>query len=180
MADQDIWTSVSLPYVRPRRSGQPDAWTEEAAQHGHTGSNILREVVELYPPASVGAALGLREDEPAVVRRRTVLLDEQPIELADSYYPASIARGTRLADMRKIPGGAPTLLVELGHELVHVEEDVSARPATEEERELLRLGDHEWVLVLFRRSLSRDRTPIEVSVLTMVPHGRHLRYKLSL
>ncbi|WP_219912478.1 GntR family transcriptional regulator [Nonomuraea fuscirosea] len=179
MADQDSWSSVSMPYVLPRRADQPDAWAEEAAEHGHTGSNVLREVTVLRPPANVGAALGIREDEPVIVRRRTVLLDEQPIELADSYYPVSIAQGTRLADKRKIPGGAPTLLAELGHQLVHVEEDVSTRPATDEERKLLQLQEHEWVLVLFRLSRSRDNTPVEVSVMTMVPYGRHLRYKLS-
>ncbi|MEV5495542.1 UTRA domain-containing protein [Nonomuraea fuscirosea] len=179
MESREAWDSVSLPYVLPRRAGQPDAWTEEAAQHGHVGSQILREVTEVRPPNEIAEALGILTDL-AIVRRRTVLLDDRPVELVDSYYPAALARGTRLAEKSKIPGGAPTLLAKLGYQPVHLEEDVSARPATEEERHLLQLSDHEWVLVLIRVSRAHESTPVEVSVMTMVAHGRHLRYQLSM
>jgi DNA-binding GntR family transcriptional regulator len=179
MTNEETWSSVSMPYVLPRTAGQPDAWAEEAAQHGHVGRHILRDVTELHPPAEVAAALGTQENETVVVRRRTVLLDDRPVELADSYYPVALARGTRLSERSKIPGGAVTLLAEMGYQPIHVEEDVSARPATEEERQLLQLRDHEWVLVLFRLSRARDNTPVEVSAMTMAPYGRHLRYKLS-
>ncbi|MDP4507016.1 UTRA domain-containing protein [Nonomuraea turcica] len=140
----------------------------------------MREVVEIRPPADIAAALLLADGDTAVVRRRVVLLDEQPVELADSYYPASIARGTRLSDPRKVPGGAITLLASLGYQPVHVEEDVTARPASVEEQRLLQLPNDDWVLVLTRRSRAEDGTPIEVIQMTMVAHGRHLRYTLTL
>ncbi|MFI6498721.1 GntR family transcriptional regulator [Nonomuraea typhae] len=179
MTDPEIWKSVSVPYIRSRADGEAEAWAQEAAEHGHTGSQQIRSVTEVQPPRDVRAALGTPDGEPAVVRQRLILLDEVPVELADSYYPVRIARGTRLAEARKIPGGAVTLLDQLGHRPARVEEDISARPATAEERQLLQLADGEWVLVLLRRILAANDEPVEVSVLTMVASGRHLRYDLT-
>ncbi|GAA2272394.1 hypothetical protein GCM10010149_12840 [Nonomuraea roseoviolacea subsp. roseoviolacea] len=172
------WVSVSAPYVRPRHPGEPDAWEQEAAQHGKRGTHHLQAVEEVRPPVQIARALALAADQTAFVRRRLVLADDQPTELADSYYPATIARGTRLAEMRKIPGGAPTLLAQLGYHPHSAEEAVQARPATEKERELLRLRPEDWVLVLSRILRTGDGTPVEVSVMTMVAHGRELRYQM--
>ena len=175
----DAWISVSTPYVKPRDAGAPDAWAQEAADHGHVGTQQLLHVGEVAPPPRVAAAFSCAPTDPVVVRRRLVLLDDQPVELVDSYYPADLARGTRLAEARKIRGGAPTLLAELGHELHHVDEDVSVRLANAEESGLLALQGPSPVLVLQRTSSSRDGRPVEVSVMTMLP-GRHLRYQLTI
>ncbi|WP_312888701.1 GntR family transcriptional regulator [Nonomuraea rhodomycinica] len=171
--------SVSAPYVRPQ-AGEPDAWAQEAAQHGQAGTQLLREVAEIEPPAHIAAALGIQPGETVIVRRRTMLLDGQPVELTDSYYPADIARGTRLAEPRKVPGGAVRLLTELGHTPGHADEDVSAREPTDRERQMLHLPAGEWVLVLFRVLKSDAGRPIEASMMTMLARGRHLRYALSL
>ncbi|MFF5204904.1 GntR family transcriptional regulator [Streptosporangium sp. NPDC000396] len=177
MADT-TWSSVSTPYIRPRKSGEPDAWAEEAAQHGHTGTHQLREVAEVQPPHEVAQALNLSRGDAAIVRRRLVLLDGRPVELADSYYPVAIAGGTPLAEMRKIPGGAVTMLAKLGYEPRAAEEGVKARPATDQERQLLEIQPDEWVLVLTRILRTNDGTPIEATVMTMIADGRELRYKM--
>jgi GntR family transcriptional regulator len=170
------WASTSTPYVTTREGDVGDAWAEEAAQHGGVGTHRLVEVTEVPADRRVAALLGLEAGDLVVVRRRVMLLDDQPVELTDSYYPTGIARGTRLAEQRKIRGGAVTLLAELGHRIDQVREDVSARNATAEEREQLELGDGP-VLVLVRQSLSAG-VPVEVSVMRMAP-SRHLRYELS-
>jgi DNA-binding GntR family transcriptional regulator len=177
--EPDAWISVSMPYVKPRAAGAPDAWAQEAADHGHVGTQQLLHVGEVPPPPQVAAAFRCAPTDPVVVRRRLILLDDQPVELVDSYYPADIARGTRLAEARKIRGGAPTLLAELGHELHHVDEDVSVRVANAEEAGLLALQGPSPVLVLQRTSSTRDGRPVEVSVMAMLP-GRHLRYQLTI
>lgn len=179
MPDPDAWISVSTPYVKPREAGAPDAWFQEAADHGHVGTQRLLHVGEVQPPPRIAAALQVTPTDPVVVRRRLVLLDDEPVELVDSYYPVGIARGTRLAEPRKIRGGAPTLLAELGHELHHLDEDVSVRLANAEETDLLALQGPTPVLVLQRTSSGRDGLPAEVSVMTMLP-GRHLRYQLTI
>jgi GntR family transcriptional regulator len=180
MADASSWVSVSAPYLRPRPPGEPDAWAEEAAQHERIGTQRLREVAEIVPPRRVTEDLGIPAGESVIVRRRTVLLDEHPVELVDSYYPAALARGTGLAKPSKIRGGAITLLAELGHRPLQVQEDVCAREPTREERELLRLDEREWVLVLSRTLLDDKGVPVEMSVMTMIARGRHLRYRLAI
>lgn len=173
------WESVSSPYLRPRREGEADAWAEETAEHKVSGTQQLREVAEVSPPASVADGLGLGSDEVVVVRRRVMLVDDRPVELTDSYYPIQIARGTALAESRKIRGGAVTLLAELGYRLERVQEDVSARPATSDEQRLLALADGEWVLVLVRLARSLEGRPVEMSIMTMTAADRHLRYQVT-
>ncbi|MEZ0074451.1 GntR family transcriptional regulator [Planotetraspora sp. GP83] len=173
------WVGSSASYVSPRAAGQTDAWTEELAVNGRQGSQLLREVAEVVPPLLVAGALRLPEGETAVVRRRVMLVDERPVELTDSYYPLSVAAGTGLAAARKIPGGAPTLLAQLGHVPSEVIEDLTVRPATAAEAEALGLEEGAPVILLVRLVRSADGVPFEVSVMTMVPEGRHFRYSLK-
>jgi GntR family transcriptional regulator len=170
------WTSVSMPYVSGHRG---DAWGAEAAEHGGTGTQKLLSVEEETASATIADMLGLDVGEHVVVRRRIMLFDDQPVELVDSYYPATIARGTRLSDPRKIPGGAIALLTDLGYPPRRVREDVSARLATPHEQTSLQLSDPSCVLVLSRALITGNDVPIEASVMTMVADGRRLRYELT-
>lgn len=172
------WVSVSAPYVTPRAAGSGDEWAAEAAQQGRAGTQRLLEVAEVVPDVEISAALKTPPGEPVVVRRRVMELDGEPVELTDSYYPASIARGTRLAEARKIRGGAVTLLAELGYNVAPPAEDVYADKSTARQRELLNLDEGEPVLILFRRLDSEQGLPVEVSVMTML-RGRRLRYQLG-
>ncbi|MGO1053673.1 GntR family transcriptional regulator [Crossiella sp. CA198] len=169
------WTSVSMPYVSGHRG---DAWGAEAAEHGGTGAQKLLGVDEVVASAEVADALRLNLGEPVIVRRRVMLFNDHPVELVESYYPATIALGTRLAEARKIPGGAVALLADLGHQPRHVREDVSARLATPAERTALRLNDPSCVLLLSRVLSTGLGLPVEASVMTMAD-GRRLRYELT-
>lgn len=170
------WTSVSMPYI----SGRPgDAWSAEAAQHGGKGTQRLVNVGHVPASGPVAEALGVGAGDPVVVRRRVMLFDEQPVELVESYYPLAIARGTGLAERRKIRGGAVALLAELGHQPRHVREDVVARLATSDERAELALEDPACVLQLSRVLFDQDDAAVEASVMTMVAEGRRLRYELT-
>ncbi|MGW4528967.1 GntR family transcriptional regulator [Amycolatopsis sp. NPDC004378] len=170
------WTSVSMPYV----SGRPgDTWSAEAAQHGGKGTQRLVDVGQVSARGPVAEALGVGAGETVVVRRRIMLFNDRPVELVESYYPLAIARGTGLAERRKIRGGAVALLAELGHRPQRVREDVVARLATAEERAELTLDDPACVLQLSRVLYDQDDVPVEASVMTMVAEGRRLRYELT-
>jgi GntR family transcriptional regulator len=170
------WTSVSLPYVSGHRG---DVWGAEAAEHGGTGTQKLLSVDEVAASATVADALGLEPGEPVVVRRRVMLFNDTPVELVESYYPATIARDTRLADSRKIPGGAVAFLADLGHQPRYVREDVSARLATPHELTALQLDDPSCVLLLSRVLATDSGLAVEASLMTMVADGRRLRYELT-
>ncbi|MBM7083321.1 UTRA domain-containing protein [Micromonospora sp. MMS20-R2-29] len=172
------WISVSMPYVTPRSREGGDAWAAEAAQQGGLGTQKLLEVAEMPPAAEVAEALLVDADTPVIVRRRLMMFDGQPVELTDSYYPASIARGTALSEPRKIRGGAVSLLAELGYRPGRVTEDVYTRQPTESQRSALGLAAGEWVLGLTRLLSTAEGVPVELSVMTMVPQGRRLRYEL--
>lgn len=174
------WVEVSTPYLTPHSGSHGDAWAGEASKRGKSGTQVLREVAELVPPLEVASSLELAEDEAAVVRRRTMLLDNTPVELTDSYYPTSVARGTALAEHRKIPGGAVALLAERGFTAAKSVEDVAARPATPEESNALQLPPGAPVLVLDRISYTADGTPFEAAHMVMNPTGRRLRYQITM
>lgn len=80
-----------------------------------------------------------------------MLLDDAPVELVDSYWPLDIARGTPLAGMRRVRGGAAAYLAELGYVPAAVDEYVQADGATEEEGRLLDVPVGSSVLVLVRQ-----------------------------
>ncbi|WP_432027433.1 UTRA domain-containing protein [Streptomyces sp. 1222.5] len=165
----------SLAYVMPRATGQADAWTAEAQQRG---GQRLTEVAEVTPPQEVAAGLHLSPSEDAAVRRRAILLDGDVVELADSYYPLAIARGTALLEKRKIKGGAPTLLAELGFRPRHVSEDIEFRAATEPERTALALPEGASVLALLRTTFTEDGSPFEVQLMVMKA-PRRLHYEIE-
>ncbi|MEU4387062.1 UTRA domain-containing protein [Promicromonospora sp. NPDC023805] len=176
MSGHEQWTSVSLPYV----TGEPgDAWAAEAKAQGGKGTQRLVTVSEQPAPEPVADALGLQPGEQAVLRSRVMLLDERPVELVDSYYPASIAHGTRLAEMSKIPGGAVAHLASLGHPPRRVVEDVTARLATSDEAQKFGLALPAAVVEIFRVILSDDDLPVEVSVMTSPAESRRLRYEIT-
>ncbi len=138
--------------------------------------NRLLSVRELTPPADVAAALGLEAGEVAVVRRGVTYQNDQPVELTDSYYPATIARDTGLAEPRRIPGGAASLLAGLGYAVHETVEDVSAGLPAPEARNALALPAGAPVLLLTRTSLTANLLPVELTQ-TVIPRGRHLRYR---
>lgn len=165
----------SLAYVKPRGTGETDAWSEEARQRG---GQRLAEVAEVIPPREVANALRLSPGEKAVVRRRIILLDGDVIELADSYYPLSVARGTALTEKRKIKGGAPTLLAELGYQPRYVAEDLEFRSANEFERTALDLPEGASVLTVLRTTSTEDGSPYEVQLMAMKA-PRRLHYEIE-
>ncbi|WP_149183518.1 UTRA domain-containing protein [Streptomyces sp. TRM49041] len=180
MGGKGDWVSTSMPYLTPRANGQADAWAEETAAHGRKGTQRILFAGEAPAGEEAAALLGLPADEPVIVRRRVIELEGEPCELTDTYYPVEIARGTALAGTAKIRGGAVTLLAALGHVGVRVREDVTARLATDEERDILRTAADQPVLRLARVTLDTGDRPIQADLMTMPAHRQRLRYEMRI
>lgn len=165
--------------MAPSESGEPYRWITEAAARGQRGANKILDVAEVAVPKRVARALGIEDGGVAVLRMRIGLLDDEPAELVQSYYPVELARGTRLADRRKIPGGSPTLLAEMGYPQRGQDDVVATRSATAVEHELLELPGDVPVLEVFRVVYSDDRRPIEVTVLVKPGHLYKMGYHLT-
>ncbi|MGX1132034.1 GntR family transcriptional regulator [Streptomyces glaucescens] len=174
------WVSTSMPYLTPREQGQGDAWGADAAAQGRRGTQRILHAGEVPAPAEVARLFGIQEGEPVVVRRRLILLDDEPNELTDTYYPVDIARGTALSGTARIKGGAVTLLRQLGHVGTLVREDVTAGIPSEEEKNALRTNQGEPVLRLTRLTLDRDDRPIQVDRMVMPAQRQRLHYEIRI
>lgn len=137
----------------------------------------LVDVEIVTPPADVTIALQLDDGEQAVRRRRILLHDGEPLELSASYYPSSIAEGTRLSAPGKIPGGGPKILADLGMAPRAFVDRVSARPPTRYEVEALDLPVRTPVIRQLRVVLSDDDMPVEASVLIKGAHLYELQFR---
>ncbi|MDJ0340474.1 GntR family transcriptional regulator [Streptomyces sp. H10-C2] len=177
--EQPNHTIVPASYMPPSERGAPDRWMEQAAARSRTGATRILDVAEVPAPRDVARALGLPDGGIAVLRSRLMLLDDEPAELVHSYYPVELARGTRLTDRRRVRGGSPTLLAELGYPPREFVDRVSARPPTTEEFTALELPAEVCVLRTFRVVYSDEARPIEVSVMVKAGHLYELEYRLS-
>src|SRR5262249_13860936 len=120
----------------------------------------LLGVAEVLPPVEVREALRLAENETTFVRRRLLTHRGDPVELSWSYYLSAIARGTPLAASRKIVGGAPKVLKDLGYPQREAVDTLSARLPTTEEVEALELPDNVPVIRQFRVIYSDRDKPV--------------------
>lgn len=165
--------------LTPAAAGAPYPWLAEAAEGRSVARSSLLSVQEVPITGDVAAALGLLPGESAVCRRQLISVDGEPAELVCSYYPVDIARGTALAEGRRIKGGTPTLLTALGHPPRRSSDRVSARVATQEQYTLLRLPGDLPVLRTLRAVYGDDGRPIEATVMVKAGHLYELRYELT-
>ncbi|MBO7940851.1 GntR family transcriptional regulator [Streptomyces antibioticus] len=163
-------------YLAPSAPGEPYRWLAEAAKLGARAQSTLLDVREVRPSADVAAALRLAEDETAVLRHQILSVDGEPVELVKSYYPTAVARGTAVAEKRKIRGGTPALLAELGFPPRLSTDRVSARVPTQEQYQALRLPTDLPVLRTLRVVYSDDDRPIEATVMVKAGHLYELQY----
>lgn len=137
----------------------------------------LLEVSEVQPPAEVAKALNLPEGAKAVLRKRLMRHEGDPVELDHSYYPLAIVEGSELAGRRRIRGGAPRVLAELGYRQRGFSDRVSTRLPTSEEVELLELPKVPIpVIRQFRTVVSEGAQPVEVNVMIKGGHRYELVY----
>lgn len=171
--------SRSTPYVAGATSRAGDAWAQEAASAGAKGTQQILAAGPVKAPADVTPMLGLESGATVIARRRLILADDQPVELADAFYPIDIAGGTPLAQPEKIKGGTAGWLAEHGHNTHRVHEEIAARLPSADEQEALRIGPHDPVLVLRRASYDKGGRVFEAAVMTMRADHRVLAYDLD-
>lgn len=175
---------VSSSYLAPK-GGKWITWKAAAARLGMKGDEKLGRVRSVPAPEEVASRLGIAPGERVVLRPRTMLLDDIPVQLVDSYFPMTIAQGTALAGAAKIPQGAPALLAELGHRCAESVEDLIARPPTPDEDRALgepegRSGMPDGVPVIrvIRTVFDQGGAPVEVCIMTMNADRHRLEYRL--
>lgn len=173
---QPRWNTTSDRYLSPTVG---DAWAAEAAASGQRGTQRILDATTLPAPDDIADLLGLAAGSSVVRRRRLILADDQPVELATSYWAASLAELTVLGDPEKIPGGTARFLAELGYSPAEVREDITAEQAynavDHEGLHALELETLDAVLILTRVLLDHEGQPFQVDV-NVMRAGQHTRY----
>jgi GntR family transcriptional regulator len=150
-------------YSRRHREAGRAPFRAEAEAQGRTACVEVAVIERVPAPAWVAERLLLRGGEQVLVRRNRYLADDEPVQLADTYLPLTIAADTELE--REVPaaGGIYAALEQLGHRLRSIEEQVTARMPSPEETESLALAPGVPVLELRHTSVDQDGTAIEVT-----------------
>lgn len=146
---------------RHRQAGQA-AFIAEAEGIAAPSVDELDVGHEVASP-EVLESLGLPPRAKVLARRRRYLLDGLPVELAASYVPSSMARGTAIEERHTGPGGIYARLEENGHELAEFIEEVGARMPTPEERARLRLPEGSPVLTVRRTAFDTNGIQVEMT-----------------
>ncbi len=158
--------------ARADSAGSVDAWAAEVKSQGREPSEVI-DVGIVVPPARVAERLRMDPSSGfVVVRRRVRYADGQPYQLADSYFPEQIARGTPLAEPRSVsaPGG---VLASLGHIQARFADEIGIRMPTVQEAARLGLPTGTPVAEVTRTGYEADGTPLRVMV-TIAPGDRNV------
>ena len=152
-------------------------WATDDARRQTTVDRIEIETADA--PDHVAAALDLAEGEKALVRSRRYLVDDVPVQLATSYFPERLVRGSRIAEPDTGPGGAYARLAELGHKPVHFREELRARMPRETEAKLLDLAQGTPVIAVARTAYTVDGRAVEVNEMVLDAGSYLLEYGFS-
>ena len=95
------------------------------------------ELVELgpvTPPPEIAERLGLKAGDKGPCPTSSDVRRGQPMQLATSYVPWSLAEGTQMVERDSGPGGISSRLADVGHGPVRFAEEVATRMPTPRKR----------------------------------------------
>jgi GntR family transcriptional regulator len=126
-------------------------------------------------PAVAEAAARLDTDE-VWARRRRYLVDDRPVQLATSQFPADLVEGTRIVEPDTGPGGVYARLAELGTAPAHFTEEIRARMPSPDEARLLELPAGTPVIVVWRTAFTAEGRAVEFNEMIMDSASYVLQY----
>ena len=134
-----------------------------------------REIGRTTAPDRVVRILGTGKTKP-LVRRRVLYANDEPTQIADSYYPWSIAKDCpALLEADTGQGGSYGRLAEVGYGPVRFSEEVDVRMPTEHERRTLDLEATQAVFEICHVAYAAGDQPVEVCLHVMPGHLWTLR-----
>ena len=165
-------------FARRHREEGKAAFIAETESIGGSPSVDSILITEEDASAEIAALLGLPMGARVICRARRYLINGQPVEMATSYIPAEIARGTQIAEINSGPGGIYARLEELGYRLDRFVEDVKARMPLRHEAKMLKLAPGVPVFRLIRTAFTVDGRAVELCDTVMSTEAYVLSYEL--
>jgi GntR family transcriptional regulator len=176
-------------YVRSLPTILRDARTRYARRHRGTGAGAVEiaeldlqprtdytEIGQTVATLPVARALGITEGDAVLVRRRVLYANNEPTQIAESYYPWHLVADSALLKTDTGVGGSYGRLADMGVEVVRFTEDVNVRMPSDRERAVLHLEGSQPVFDIVHIAWTADRTPVEAAFHVMPGHLWTLRY----
>ena len=186
----EAFIDVAEPGTERLRRMTTDRFLRSHREAGHGAAkveallqnrDIQQEILELREVDAVGPVatdLEIAEGETVFVRRRRLLLDDRtPLQLADSYIPMDLAVGAIREDDAG-PGGTYARIEEQGHTLTRFRERHWYRAPTPAEAEQVQPGGGEHVIQLHRIAYAGDR-PVECFIAVMTASRHMFDYEID-
>lgn len=161
---------------REREAGK-GALLSDALAAGREASAEV-EVARGVAPPEIAERLHLSQGDQVLIRRRRMLADGQPVQLATSYLPLQLVEGTQIEQADTGTGGTYARLEELGHRLGRFQEDLSARMPLPDEARALRLGAGVPVIRVVRTAFDEQGAPVEVNEMVLAADRYELTYMM--
>lgn len=127
-------------------------------------------IAEVPCPADAAGLLGVEPGELVLARQRRMYANDIPVQLATSYIPLDLARGTVLEQADTGPGGMYARLADMGHAPARFTERVRVRPPTDTERVFLRLDADQPALTIRRVAADATGRVVEVNDIALAAH----------
>lgn len=164
---------------RVHRESDTANFNAEAAAQGHEAEQRLLVVEEVPAPADIAERLGIDVGATVIVRRRLFLVNGEPMQFCDGYYPAKLFRGTAIAQPKRIKGGVHVVIEERAR-LTRFVEDIDIRFPLHDEVVALRIPDGVPVARVLRTAIDENDDAVEV-LESIVPTDRFtFRYVIDL
>jgi GntR family transcriptional regulator len=174
---------VGSSYRRHRDAGVTGFNAQVTEQGQHPEQRLTQVSIEPVS-AEVSFRLDLDPEAQVVVRRRVFLVNDHPVSLCDSYYPATWAADTVIAQPARIPGGVHRVIEDpngpIRRHIARSVDELIARMPTLEETAVLVLSPGVPVVRILRTVYDVRGFPIEVQD-TIAAGDRHeFRYEVAL
>lgn len=156
-------TYVRTPQAAPRARERYERAASLGTMYSDTESVRFPFVGIVEAPTYVADALGLPAGSEVIQRQRVIEGSSGPVELSTSWFDARRA-GTapRLMKAERLRGGTVRYLADvLGIRSAYARDQVCARQATAEEREVLGLPEGAPTLVYWLTAYDSDGQPIQ-------------------
>ncbi len=166
---------------RARRAENHAAtFNTEVAMQGRIGRQDIKSVSVEKATPEIARWLSIPEGSAVLARRRIMLVDEEPYQIGDSYYPHELVAGTAIAIPEPVEEGVLTVLERANGEPVsYFIDELSFRMPTPEETDILKLDPGVCVVRVVRIAHDRNDKPVEAFDQLLAGDKHVLVYEVS-
>ncbi|MFE6386487.1 MULTISPECIES: GntR family transcriptional regulator [Nocardiopsis] len=157
--------------------GARGAFDSELRERGHETTTSLVQHGRVEAPEHAARALGLEEGAPVAIRKRHMLADETPVQVATSYIPWDLAEGTAILEEDTGPGGTYSRLAEKGHGPARFTEAIRIRTVTPDEADFLKSDPEQQVFEILHTAWDENDRAVEICVHVMPTYQWELHYE---